>query len=33
VHRHVLCDSAFVAALDCSSCGDRLARKDVVPTS
>jgi DNA-binding HxlR family transcriptional regulator len=32
VHRHIPCDSAFVAALDCSSCGDRLARKDVVPT-
>jgi DNA-binding HxlR family transcriptional regulator len=33
VHRHGPCGSDFVAALDCSSCGDRLARKDVVPTS
>jgi len=38
VHRHVPCGADFVAALDCSSCGDRLVRKDVlaanrVPTS
>ncbi|GAA3433945.1 helix-turn-helix domain-containing protein [Kutzneria kofuensis] len=33
VYRHVPCGADFVAALDCSTCGDRLARKDVVPTS
>jgi hypothetical protein len=33
VHRHVPCGTDFVAALGCSSCGDRLVRKDVVPTS
>jgi DNA-binding HxlR family transcriptional regulator len=33
VHRHRPCGADFVAALDCSSCGDRLSRKDVVPTS
>lgn len=33
IHRHIPCGADFVAALDCSSCGDRLARKDVVPTS
>ena len=32
-YRHLPCGSDFEAALDCSSCGDRLARKDVVPTS
>ncbi|MFI9381519.1 winged helix-turn-helix transcriptional regulator [Kutzneria sp. NPDC052558] len=33
VYRHAPCGADFVAALDCSSCGDRLARKDVLPTS
>ena len=32
IHRHIPCVSTFIAALDCSTCGDRLARKDVVPT-
>lgn len=33
VHRHTPCGAVYSAALDCSSCQDRLARKDVVPTS
>lgn len=33
IHRHIPCGTDFIAALDCSSCGDRLARKDIVPTS
>ncbi|MEV6605583.1 helix-turn-helix domain-containing protein [Kutzneria sp. NPDC051319] len=33
VYRHLPCGTDFEAALDCSTCGDRLTRKDVVPTS
>jgi DNA-binding HxlR family transcriptional regulator len=32
-YRHLPCGGDFVAALDCSSCGERLVRKDVAATS